>query len=78
MPISVRPRQVYRSGGLALLIGDWVIDGVGREGQDVHVEGAAIGVARRGPDGRWWCVIDDRFGTLTEGGESRRPDVSGS
>ncbi|GHA59004.1 hypothetical protein GCM10010330_08650 [Streptomyces tendae] len=47
VPISVRPRHAYRSGGLALLIVDWLIDGVGREGEAVHVEGTATDVARR-------------------------------
>ncbi|MFH8527686.1 YybH family protein [Streptomyces tendae] len=79
VPISVRPRHVYRSGGLALLIVDWVIDGVGRDGEEaVHVEGTATDVARRGPDGRWRYVIDNPFGTLTPGEEPSRPGVPGS
>ncbi|MEU3446269.1 hypothetical protein AB0H29_03410 [Streptomyces thermolilacinus] len=41
VPTAVRPRHVYRSEDIALLIVDWAIDGTGREGQAVHVEGAA-------------------------------------
>lgn len=63
VPIAVRPRHVYRSGDLALLIVDWVIDGTGREGQAVHIEGTATDVARRGADGLWRYVIDNPFGT---------------
>ncbi|WP_448318209.1 YybH family protein [Streptomyces sp. CO7] len=63
IPIAVRPRHVYRSGDVALLIVDWVIDGTGREGQAVHVEGTATDMARRGADGRWRYVIDNPFGT---------------
>ncbi|MER7570985.1 DUF4440 domain-containing protein [Streptomyces sp. NPDC126514] len=63
VPIAVRPRHVYRSGDVALLIVDWVIDGTGPEGQAVHVEGTATDIARRGPDGRWRYVIDNPFGT---------------
>ncbi|MER6619354.1 DUF4440 domain-containing protein [Streptomyces sp. NPDC000931] len=63
VPIEVRPRHVYRSGDVALLIVDWVIDGTGRDGQTVHVEGTATDIARRGPDGRWRYVIDNPFGT---------------
>ncbi|KRV49484.1 hydrolase [Wenjunlia vitaminophila] len=63
VPISVRPRHVYRSGDLALLIVDWVIDGTDGEGRPVHVEGTATDVARRGSDGRWRYVIDNPFGT---------------
>ncbi|MFH9009053.1 YybH family protein [Streptomyces afghaniensis] len=63
VPISVRPRHVYRNGDLALLIVDWAIDGTDPEGQAVHVEGTATDVARRGSDGRWRYVIDNPFGT---------------
>ncbi|MCQ4202585.1 YybH family protein [Streptomyces sp. NPDC057144] len=66
VPISVHPRHVYRSGDVALLIVDWVIDGIGREGQAVHVEGTATDVARRGSDGRWRYVIDNPFGTRAQ------------
>lgn len=66
VPISVRPRHVYRNGDLALLIVDWVIDGTDRDGQAVHVEGTATDVARRGPDGCWRYVIDNPFGTRAQ------------
>ncbi|MEU5521720.1 DUF4440 domain-containing protein [Streptomyces sp. NPDC047860] len=66
VPIAVRPRHVYRSGDVALLIVDWVIDGTGREGQAVHVEGTATDMARRGADGRWRYVIDNPFGTRAQ------------
>jgi ketosteroid isomerase-like protein len=66
VPVSVRPRHVYRSGDVALLIVDWVIDGIGPEGQSVHVEGTATDVARRGSDGRWRYVVDNLFGTRTQ------------
>jgi ketosteroid isomerase-like protein len=63
VPISVRPRHVYRNGDLALLIVDWAIDGTDREGRVVHVEGTATDIARLGSDGRWRYVIDNPFGT---------------
>ncbi|MFE0819673.1 YybH family protein [Streptomyces sp. NPDC058847] len=66
--ISVRPRHVYRSGDVALLIVDWVIDGTGREGQAVPVEGTATDIARQGSDGRWRYVIDNPFGTGAQPG----------
>ncbi|GAA3499368.1 hypothetical protein GCM10019016_064720 [Streptomyces prasinosporus] len=66
VPITVRPRHVYRSGDLALLIVDWVIDGTGRDGRAVRVEGTATDVARRGPDGRWRYVVDNPFGTRSQ------------
>lgn len=66
VPISVRPRHVYRNGDLALLIVDWVIDGAGQDGRAVHVEGTATDVARRGSDGRWRYVIDNPFGAPSQ------------
>ena len=49
---SVSPRHVYTSGDIALLIVDWFIAGMGRDGAPVHIEATATDVARRGPDGR--------------------------
>ncbi|MGN9836547.1 YybH family protein [Nonomuraea sp. H19] len=62
LPITVRPRHVYTTGDLALLIVDWVIDGTDSGGSPVHIEGTATDVARRGPDGCWRYVIDNPFG----------------
>jgi ketosteroid isomerase-like protein len=58
-PITVRPRHVYTAGDVALLIVDFVI---GAEGDDVHIEGTATDVVRRGEDGFWRYVIDNPFG----------------
>ncbi|GLW08986.1 hypothetical protein Misp01_41160 [Microtetraspora sp. NBRC 13810] len=66
VPIVVRPRHVYTSGDLALLIVDWVIDGTDRDGRPVHIEGTATDVARRGRDGRWRYAVDNPFGVRPE------------
>ncbi|MFG1941344.1 YybH family protein [Nonomuraea sp. NPDC048826] len=71
VPITVRPRHVYATGDIALLIVDWVIDGTDRDGQAVHIEGTATDVARRGQDGRWRYVIDNPFGVQPEGHQVR-------
>ncbi len=63
VPIRVTPRHTYVSGDLALLIVDFVIDGVAAHGSPVHIEGTATDVARRGPDGYWRYAIDNPFGT---------------
>jgi len=39
IPISVHPRHVYRSGGLALLIVDWSITGAAADGRAVDFRG---------------------------------------
>ncbi|WP_433336972.1 YybH family protein [Spirillospora sp. CA-294931] len=63
IPIAVRPRHVHAAGDLALLIVDWLIDGTGRDGRPVRIEGTATDVARRGADGFWRYAIDSPFGT---------------
>ncbi|GHJ95206.1 hypothetical protein SNE510_47250 [Streptomyces sp. NE5-10] len=67
VPIAVRPRQVYATDDLALLLVDWIIEGTDRAGRPVRVEGTATDVARRGPDGRWRYAVDNPFG-LRPGG----------
>ncbi|QNS05226.1 YybH family protein [Streptomyces xanthii] len=62
VPIRVAPRHTYVVGDLALLIVDFVIEGVAAHGDGVRIEGTATDVARRGPDGFWRYVIDNPFG----------------
>lgn len=63
VPIAITVRHCYVCGDLALLIGDFVIDGTGPDGTHVHLEGTATDVARRGADGCWRYVIDNPPGT---------------
>jgi ketosteroid isomerase-like protein len=62
LPMSVSPRHVYTSGDVALLIVDWFIAGMGRDGTPLRIEATATDVARRGPDGRWRYVLDNPVG----------------
>jgi uncharacterized protein (TIGR02246 family) len=62
LPITVRPRQVFASGDVALLIVDWTIEGADAAGERVRIEGTATDVARRGADGYWRYAIDSPFG----------------
>ncbi|MEU5534598.1 nuclear transport factor 2 family protein [Streptomyces sp. NPDC020362] len=63
VPITVSLRQVYQVGDTALLINDYVHDGVGPDGTRVHTEGTATDVARRGADGHWRYLISNPSGT---------------
>ncbi|GHC92642.1 nuclear transport factor 2 family protein [Streptomyces violaceochromogenes] len=63
VPITVSLRQVYVVGDTALLINDYVHDGVGPDGTRVHAEGTATDIARRGPDGHWRYLISNPSGT---------------
>jgi ketosteroid isomerase-like protein len=63
VPIRAEARRVYVAGDVALLIVDWSIRGVARDGHPVDLHGTATDVARRAPDGHWRYVIDNPFGT---------------
>ncbi|MFF6789811.1 ketosteroid isomerase-like protein [Streptomyces filamentosus] len=67
LPIEVRPRHVYATGDLALLLVDWLIEGTAPDGGPVRVGGTAADVVRRGPDGHWRYAVDSPFGTAPEG-----------
>jgi ketosteroid isomerase-like protein len=54
---------VFVAGDIAELVVDWSIDGTGPDGEHVHVEGSASDIARRGADGLWRNLIDNRRGT---------------
>ena len=63
LPLKARARHVFVAGDIAQIVLDWSIDGTGPDGEHVHVEGSASDVARRGADGRWRYLIDNRLGT---------------
>ena len=63
LPLVAKVRHVFVAGDIAQIVVDWSIDGTGPDGEHVHVEGTASDVARRGADGRWRYLIDNRLGT---------------
>ena len=63
LPLEAKARHVFVNGDIAQIVVDWSIDGTGPDGKHVHVEGTASDVARRGADGRWRYLIDNRLGT---------------
>ena len=63
LPLEAKARHVFVADDIAQLVVDWSIDGTGPDGEHVHVEGTASDVARRGADGRWRYLIDNRLGT---------------
>ena len=68
LPLEAKARHVFVNGDIAQIVVDWSIDGTGPDGEHVHVEGTASDVARRGVDGLWRYLIDNRRGTAV-----RRP-----
>ncbi|WP_086750882.1 YybH family protein [Streptomyces scabiei] len=67
VPIEISLRHTYVYDDTALLIGDFVIDGAGPDGERVHIEGTATDVARRGSDGLWRYIIDNPPGVEAGG-----------
>ena len=63
LPLAAKARHVFVNGDIAQIVVDWSIDGTGPDGKHVHVEGTASDVARRGADGLWRYLIDNRLGT---------------
>lgn len=61
-PIRFSVRQVYRAGDMALILGDWRIEGEGRDGSPVDMRGTATDVVIRRADGSWIYAIDNPFG----------------
>ena len=63
LPLKANARHVFVTGDIVEIVLDWVIDGALPDGEHVHVEGSASDVARRGADGHWRNLIDNRRGT---------------
>ncbi len=62
IPIKLTLRHVYVHQDVALLIGDYLIEGTAPDGTPVHDRGSATDVARRGADGHWRYAIDNPSG----------------
>jgi ketosteroid isomerase-like protein len=63
LPIKASARHTLVSNDIALLLLDWEVEGIGPDGQHVHLKGNATDVAHRGIDGLWRYVIDNPYGT---------------
>jgi uncharacterized protein (TIGR02246 family) len=63
-PHLVMDVKTIRRGGsnMALLYNDWHGTAVDADGKTVRLNGCAVEVVRRQPDGRWLYVIDDPDG----------------
>ena len=65
---AMKPRMqmetlyVIESGDTALTGSKWSLTGTGPDGKPTTMEGKAVEVLRRQPDGSWLAVIDSPFG----------------
>ncbi|MGH8714539.1 MAG: YybH family protein [Casimicrobiaceae bacterium] len=55
-------RLVTQAGDVALLTNRWTLDLTGPDGKPTTMQGTAVEVARRQPDGRWLFAMDMPFG----------------
>jgi uncharacterized protein (TIGR02246 family) len=60
--IQLNTRRITDNGDFALLSADWRLRGTGPDGSPVEMAGRSAEVARRGPDGHWYYLIDDPNG----------------
>ncbi|MGW5360606.1 YybH family protein [Actinopolymorpha pittospori] len=63
LPLEANARHVFVADDIAQIVVDWSIDGTGPDGKHVRVEGTASDTVRRGADGLWRYLIDNRLGT---------------
>jgi ketosteroid isomerase-like protein len=63
LPMQATARHLFVAGDIVQIVLDWSLDGVGPDGQPVHLAGSASDIARRGADGMWRYLIDNPFGT---------------
>jgi ketosteroid isomerase-like protein len=69
VPMEATARHVFVGDDVAQMVLDWSIDGTGPDGEQVHLEGSASDILRRGVDGIWRYLIDNNLGTAV-----RQPD----
>jgi ketosteroid isomerase-like protein len=63
LPMVATARHIFVAGDIAQIVLDWSLDGRGSDDVDVHLEGTASDIARRGADGYWRYIIDNPYGT---------------
>jgi uncharacterized protein (TIGR02246 family) len=60
--ISGEIESVVETGGVALVVNRWRLQGTGPKGDPVEMSGVSADVIRRQADGSWRVLIDDPWG----------------
>lgn len=63
LPLVANVRHIFIADNIAQIVVDWSIDGVGPDGNQMHLAGSACDIVRRGTDGLWRYIIDNNQGT---------------
>ena len=66
--ISGEIQSVIETGGVALVVNRWRLEGTGPEGDPIEMSGLSADVVRRQADGSWRVLIDDPWGGAAGGG----------
>ena len=61
--LTLVKHEALIAGDIATNYGKWTLTGTGPDGEPVSMEGAAVDVIRRQPDGTWKFTIDNPWGT---------------
>jgi uncharacterized protein (TIGR02246 family) len=54
-------RKVVRAGDVAILVGDWQLEGAGPDGARISVKGRSYDVLHRQADGTWRIAVENPF-----------------
>ena len=60
--LTMEPKEVVRSGDVAITRGTWKLVGTGPDGEAVEMSGRSVEVVREQADGTWRFLIDDPNG----------------
>ena len=60
--LTMEPKEVVRSGDVAITRGTWKLVGTGPDGDAIEMSGRSVEVVREQADGTWRFLIDDPNG----------------
>ena len=60
--LTMEPKEVVRSGDVAITRGTWKLVGTGPDGESIEMSGRSVEVVREQADGTWRFLIDDPNG----------------
>ena len=60
--LTMEPKEVVRSGDVAITRGTWKLVGTGPDGDAIEMNGRSVEVVREQADGTWRFLIDDPNG----------------
>lgn len=59
--LTTNTTMTVEASGVALILGDWTLEGTGPDGNPVSMSGKFRDVVRQQPDGTWLYLVDNPF-----------------